>query len=714
MGPKAHPRQVDVRARSRVEAEGGREHPLPSALPARVPRPLPVLTQEQREEIASLAYRAAPTDKNEQGSIAFRLQFGPHRLHRRADWIERFVKIKSTGGYTVPLVLNATQRYVYSRVLRQRRNRAAYVDRQGQIRFQRREVEFEDGTKARLWVDVQSGTLYDHVPRAWAEEQGLTYVHGHVWMIILKARQQGMSTLFQADIFERITSEKNLEALLVSHVDDSAVEVLDKMKFMVKQFPVKLPIDRSPLGGITFGKPINGSIVIASAKSDDPGRGGTTQLGHFTEVASWGPEANDLMNAAANRIHQVPGTMFVMESTAKGAQGYFYDQWNLASDGRSDFEPVFIPWFWSESYRQPCPPMLQREIESTLSDDERWLLQQTYFKRGHGRVHVDYEQLAWRRWAIVNKCSNSLDNFHQEYPAYPDEAFLASGRPVFDARIVQELQRDLKTRPEPVFRGDLDLPNFVEETLKRDIEQVFLDLARPKVVEDHYGPLWVWEEPIDGEAYCIGGDTSAGVRGGDASVAYVMKMRTQEMVARWRGWVDPARFGDILMQLHLWYGKALVGPEVNNHGVATVQRLVDAQCTNIYRRIPVGSIGAEPTRQLGWHTNVKSREQMINHLRRMILEREGTIRCSTLLQEMRGFHFDENGNMVPPDTGFDGSRGLDDCIFAWAITCQMRRVAHEHNLINADAPRSLTPDEKHWRQVEEELYGDKRIEEQWV
>ena len=42
------------------------------------------------------------------------------------------------------------------------------------------------------------------------------------------------------------------------------------------------------------------------------------------------------------------------------------------------------------------------------------------------------EQLAWRRWCIANNCGGDAEYFRQEYPLAPHEAFLATGRCVFD------------------------------------------------------------------------------------------------------------------------------------------------------------------------------------------------------------------------------------------------------------------------------------------
>ena len=45
---------------------------------------------------------------------------------------------------------------------------------------------------------------------------------------------------------------------------------------------------------------------------------------------------------------------------------------------------------------------------------------------------LDDEQIAWRRWCIRANCGGDVVKFRQEYPSTPNEAFVATGRPVFD------------------------------------------------------------------------------------------------------------------------------------------------------------------------------------------------------------------------------------------------------------------------------------------
>ncbi|MFX8762587.1 hypothetical protein ABTM82_19600, partial [Acinetobacter baumannii] len=82
-----------------------------------------------------------------------------------------------------------------------------------------------------------------------------------------------------------------------------------------------------------------------------------------------------------------------VESTANGVTGLFHRLWQDAVEGRSDFIPVFIPWFESPDYRaEPGGDFHPTDEESTLA----------------ARHGLDLAQLAWRRRKVAQ---NGLDLF---------------------------------------------------------------------------------------------------------------------------------------------------------------------------------------------------------------------------------------------------------------------------------------------------------------
>jgi len=691
---------------------------------------LPDATLEEVYEAAKVGAKAFAGEVRDLKAVAdvltYRTVYSRERMRPR-EWIERFLKIRpTTGRRLIDFKFNASQRYVYARVLKQQRRGATYNHpKTGKKVWRRVRVglwEDDDGFLHGQWEHIPTRTRHDSVPKE--HRLKLAYTPGMVRMIILKARQQGMSTLFQGLCFEELYRTNNFHARLVSHEEESAEEILAMQKVFLQELPWKTPMKSDATDTIVFDQPIRSSVAITSAKADNPGRGGTKQFGHFTEVAFWGPKGYTLMNALRNLIHEEPGTWAVLESTANGTGNYFFEQWGLAEQDRSSLEPIFIPWFWSEQYRLEISDEEHDDIKATLDDEELWLLEQTYFRRGHGEVKVGYEQLAWRRKAIVDKSGGRVEDFKQEYPAYPEEAFRYSGRMVFEPTKIRELMRQLPTKLEDAerrvkkrrdikddrlrgtFTGEILIPDHTELFSCRDVGDWLDEHRELDVIYDPRGRLTIWDPPVKGLTYFMGIDSSAGLRHGDYAVIYVIEGASENVVAKWRGWIEPKILGQITACLHRWYNWALVGPEINNHGISVLDSLIDCQCSNIYRRRAHDKLERKPSDLLGWDTREKSKQLAIDHMRNWISQDRGDILCRDLLLECQGFHLDERGKMQPPDIGPDGEAGHDDCIMAFAITLQMREWAYQHQMISFEAETKKTAHELMWEHEEQSMGFD--------
>ena len=114
--------------------------------------------------------------------------------------------------------------------------------------------------------------------------------------------------------------------------------------------------------------------------------------------------------------------MIVIESTANGFE-YFKELWDMAVKGESDFIPVFVGWNELTDYKMPYTGFELTDYEKNL--------QRIY--------NLSLEQLSWRRWCIKNNCGGDEQQFKQEYPINPQEAFISSGNCVFDKEIVINL-----------------------------------------------------------------------------------------------------------------------------------------------------------------------------------------------------------------------------------------------------------------------------------
>ena len=243
---------------------------------------------------------------------------------------------------------------------------------------------------------------------------------GKVRALIVKGRQLGSSTYIGARFFWRSwRSTLALRTLILTHTDEATSNLFGMTQRYYEYLPkpIKPPTKAASAKELVFAD--NGcSYGVATAGSKEIGRSDTIQLFHGSEVPSW-PHAEEHMVSLGPALSKAPGTEWILESTAKGVGNVFYREAMAAIKGKSEYEALFIPWFWGEEYQTPCP--------STHNFTDEWM--------DYGRLHgLTWEQLFWAynenaRYARAK----SLDvericpDFRQEFPATFDEAFQSSG-----------------------------------------------------------------------------------------------------------------------------------------------------------------------------------------------------------------------------------------------------------------------------------------------
>ena len=386
-------------------------------------------------------------------------------------------------------------------------------------------------------------------------------------VIILKARQQGLSTYVGGYLYYSVSQQKARKAMVITHHADSTRALFDMTKRYHEHCPeiLKPHTKYSSRRELSFDV-LDSSYVVATAGGDSVGRGETLTHVHASELAFWPRSTQaDIWNGLVQAVPNASNTAIFIESTANGVSGVFYDLWKGAVEGTNGFTPVFIPWFTDPTYRELVPENFERTPE------EEELAEQ---------FDLDDEQLMFRRRKVAQ---NGLDLFRQEYPSVPDEAFLTTGRPVFNPDQLQGL---------------------LEET--RDVEER-LALEGDEWVHHNRGELTVYRKHDEGERYVIGADVAMGVRNGDYSVAQVLDSQKRQ-VATWRGHVHPDYFAEVLNELGYYYNEAMIIVENNSHGILTCTRLgKDMAYPNFYTEVQYDKVTDKETVKLGFSTTAKTK-----------------------------------------------------------------------------------------------------------
>jgi hypothetical protein len=492
-------------------------------------------------------------------------------------------------------------------------------------------IRTKDGAIAPLELNPAQQILDEAVTKQMESE-------GKVRVIILKARQQGLSTYTGGYLYHSVSQQKAKKAMVITHHSDSTRALFD----MTKRFHENCPEILRPHTKYSSRRELSfdvldSSYVVATAGGDSVGRGETLTHVHASELAFWPKStALEIWNGLTQAIPNTKGTAIFVESTANGVTGIYHDLWRGAVDGTNGFVPVFIPWFCDPEYREDVPDNFERTPEE---DD---LVEQ---------YDLDDSQLMFRRRKIAQ---NGIDLFRQEYPAEPEEAFLTTGRPVFNP---EQLQSCLKTA--------------------RDVKER-LALENDEFVHNRRGELTTYIPHNPGETYVVGADSSMGVRNGDYSVAQVLDSKKRQ-VATWRGHVHPDFFAEILYALGEYYNEAFIIVENNSHGILTCTRLgKDFAYSNMYLETQVDKLTDRETVKLGFTTTAKTKPLIIDQLRASMREGELELNDLTTIREMLTYIVTETGAMEAE------ANCHDDCVMALALANHVHEGAWEPTEIPDD------------------------------
>lgn len=509
------------------------------------------------------------------------------------------------------------------------------IDKRNKI--EKSKNNFKDFAKRQLRI-ITKDASQGYVPFEFNEAQ--TKIHkaiekqikekGRVRALVLKARQQGISTYTAGRVFWKTFYTPHTRSVVIAH--DSATS--DALFTMSKNFIDRMSKDfkpeliRSNAKEVKFSHNDSG-FRLYTAGSPEAGRGTTPTILHCSECAFWQSDEK-ILAGLFQGVSSADGTEIILESTANGATGAFYRMWKAAERGENDYVPIFLPWFMTKEYTMTPPDNFERSIEEEELSEEYGL---------------NNGQLWWRRMKIGE---GGESKFRQEYPSTAEEAFVVSGKNVFN---VEKLNKLETKAPKSLREFNNSMSSW----------------------EDHReGNLSIWESPGFDEKFIIGADVSLGV-GQDYSAAIVLN-KDRQVVAVYRdNHVDPAMFGRDLFYLGRYYNNALLAVESNSMGISTLQKLKEMKYVNLYYQTQIANLTDEDGVRLGFRTTSASKPAIISNLKNWIDNDEIAIWSSEVVSELRDYVSDDKGKT-------NASRGsTDDTVMSLAIAAEVYRT-HIHRL----------------------------------
>lgn len=355
--------------------------------------------------------------------------------------------------------------------------------------------------------------------------------------VFLKARQLGLTWLVLAYALWVMLFRPEATVLLFSRRDTEAIYLLDDR---LKEMYRHLPDWMKYAQEIVEDSAHEWMLDTGSVARAFPTSAGDSYTATLAIVdeADLVPDLNRLLRAVKPTIDAGGRMVLLSRSDKTKPASTFKKVYRAAKRGLNDWAHVFLPWY------------------SRPTRTQEW-----------------YE--AQERDVLARE--GSLDDLHEQYPATDTEALSPASK---DKRISQEWLKSCYVEREPLTDAQL-------EQSQRKVPAI--------------NGLRIYVLPQPGARYRIGVDPAEGNPTSDDSALVVLNLDSQEQVAELAEKLEPSVLAEYANAVGVFYDKASLLVERNNHGHAVLLWL------NTWSRLEV-LVGID--RRPGWLTTVRSKVLM--------------------------------------------------------------------------------------------------------
>jgi hypothetical protein len=174
------------------------------------------------------------------------------------------------------------------------------------------------------------------------QEKVLHQFQKNNYNIVLKSRQLGISTLVAGFSLWMMIFHKDKNVLCIATKQDTAKNMVTKVRFMFENLPAWLRGTEKPLeNNKLLLKLTNGSQVKAVSAAGDAGRSEAVSLLIIDEAAFI--DSIDEIFASAQQTLATGGGCIAL-STPNGTGNWFHQTWQKAEIGGNSFVPIKLPW----------------------------------------------------------------------------------------------------------------------------------------------------------------------------------------------------------------------------------------------------------------------------------------------------------------------------------------------------------------------------------
>ena len=405
----------------------------------------------------------------------------------------------------------------------------------------------------------------------------------HKRIIVLKARQMGMSTVIRAYIFWQLyVAEEPIQWGTLLHHEKSfkAFQRIDEI--FIKNMPTLLKRDiTSAVTHYMFNDTGTGHEKF-TARSDTGTRAFVFGAAHLSEFAFYPDQEDTLAIVDAT----VGDGQIVIETTPDAPGDHFY---HLCMEAPGNGWTLVTYWWWQHA------PYSSAATEGFKRTDAERAIEKRYDTK------LTDGQLQWRREKIA---TTGLSKFMREYPGSIEDAFSFPEAAYFETPDIDAIGSVLK-------------PNDAGE--------------------------YVTGEFSEFDDYILASDVAAGV-GGDYTGIKIISASTLQQVYSWRSnTITPEETAERIVFLASKWGNPLVIVESEKYGAQTLQRLRLLNYTRLWQSTDGKDWVTNAKSKLDMYGNLRSfiRERVISELDLLTLMELRSLRVERVTPEApQGLHDD--------------------------------------------------------------------------
>ena len=527
-------------------------------------------------------------------------------------------------------------------------------------------VDKEEGTVIPFWLNYPQRKLLE-------KQEEMRLARKPIRIVMPKARQFGGSTETQLYMkWMQDFKHKRWNSAIMAHQTAASIRIRAMYDLALENQPgwtveyKNRRLKSAPFKGSTADfivktnadEQVRDSVTtVASYENYDASRSANLKMAHLSEVAYWKETEQKKPEGVLSSLNGTIGnrrdTIIIMESSGRVVGDFFYNMYQEAKDPNipSAWEPLFIPFFFIELYREELDnrwesiftnkiPWLKVEQTDGYIDKATEFAQWLYDNKDNPNCPEGYRESGkffWQLWQkgasfeAINWYRNKRNEFRThsyfatEFPGDDVECFMAAGNLIFNKYSVDAMKEKMK-RP-PIFVGNII----------GDEEKGYDAIRTAHLTEDIYDGqiLRIWQHP-DGlkvnDRYVVSVDIGGRSQKSDFTVMTVIDRfplmfgEKPKVVARWRGHIRHDLLAWKAAQLAHYYHDALLVIEKNTADTKKARldeegdhsgTIID-EIANFYDNLYIGRTEVDKVKQTvtniyGFHTNVQTKEQVIDN-----------------------------------------------------------------------------------------------------